>query len=129
LGGNCISWKSQLQPLVALSSTEAEYVAVTDAFKKAVWLQGLLQEIHLLQSKVVMYSDSQSAINLSKNPVYHKRTKHVDVRYDYVRDLVANGTVIILKVPKENNPVDMGTKVLTATKFKHCLDLLHVGIG
>jgi len=48
LGGNCISWKSQLQPLVALSSIEAEYVAVTNAFKEAVWLQGLINEIHLL---------------------------------------------------------------------------------
>jgi len=48
LGGNCINWKSQLQPLVALSSTEAEYVAVTNAFKEAIWLQGLINEIHLL---------------------------------------------------------------------------------
>ena len=101
-----------MQPLVALSSTEAEYVAVTDAFKEVVWLQGLLQEIHLLQSKVVVHSDNQSAIHLSKNLVYHEHTKHVDVRYHYVRDLVANGTVIILKVPTKTNPADMGTKVL-----------------
>lgn len=102
---------------------------MTNAFKEAVWLQGLLQEIHLLESKVVVYSDNQSVIHLSKNPVYHEHTKHVDVRYHYVRDLVANGTIIILKVLTKNNLVDMGTKVLTATKFKHYLDLLHVGIG
>ena len=68
-------------------------------------------------------------IHLSKNPVYHEHIKHVDVRYHYVQDLVANGTVNILKVPTENNPANMGTKVLTATKFKHYLDLLHVGVG
>jgi len=76
-----------------------------------------------------VYSDSQSAIHLSRNPVYHERIKHVDVRYHYVRDLVANGTVILLNMPTENNPFDMGTKVLTAMKFKHCLNLLHVGVG
>jgi len=86
LNGNCISWKSQLQPLVALSSTEAEYVAVTDAFKEATWLQGLLKEIQMLQGKVTVFSDSQSVIHLCKNPVYHERTKHVDVKYHYVRD-------------------------------------------
>lgn len=129
LGGNCISWKSQLQPLVALSTTEAEYVAVTDAFKEAIWLQGLLKEIQLLQDKVTVFSDSQSAIHLSKNPVYHERTKHVEVRYHYVRDLIANGIVSILKVLTKDNPADMGTKTLTATKFKHCFNLLNVGVG
>ena len=129
LSGNCISWKSQLQHLVVLSSTEAEYIAVTDAFKKAIWLQDLLKEIQMLQGKVVLFSDSQSAIHLGKNPIYHERTKHVEVRYHYVRNLIANGTVCIMKVPTENNPADMGTKILTATKFKHCLTLLHVGVG
>ncbi|XP_031272336.1 secreted RxLR effector protein 161-like [Pistacia vera] len=58
LGGNCVSWKSQLQPLVALSTTESEYVAVTDAFKEAIWLQGILQEDNLLDGLVTVYSDS-----------------------------------------------------------------------
>ncbi|XP_052180719.1 secreted RxLR effector protein 161-like [Diospyros lotus] len=100
LGGNCISWKSQLQPLVALSSTETEYMAITDAFKEAIWLQGLLREINLLQSKVVVFSDSQSAIHLCKNPV-----------------------------STEENPTDVGTKILTAAKFKLCLSLLHNDVG
>ena len=129
LGGNCISWKSQLQPLVALSSTEAEYIALTDAFKEAIWLQGLLKELQLLKTEAVVYSDSQSAIHLSKNPVYHERTKHVDVKYHFVRDLIANGEVQIQKIPTEENPADMGTKIVTAAKFKHCLDLLHVEVG
>jgi len=64
-----------LQPLVALSSIKAEYVAVTDAFKEVIWLQGLLKEIHLLQGKVVVFSNSQSTIHLCKNPMYHERTK------------------------------------------------------
>ena len=68
-----------MQPLVVLSSIEAEHVAVTNAFKEAIWLQGLLKEIQMLQGQVVIFSDSQSAIHLCKNLVYHERTKHVDV--------------------------------------------------
>ncbi|XP_031258987.1 secreted RxLR effector protein 161-like [Pistacia vera] len=126
LGGNCISWKSQLQPIVALSSTEAEYIAIADVFKEAVWLQGMLSEANLSDGKVIIYSDSQSAIHLSKNPVYHERTKHVDVRFHFVRDLVAQGVVELKKVANEENPTDMGTKVITPAKFNHCLKLLSV---
>ncbi|XP_031268700.1 secreted RxLR effector protein 161-like [Pistacia vera] len=127
LGGNCISWKSQLQPLVALSTTEAEYVAVTNAFKEAIWLQGFLKEAKLLDGTVTVYSDSQSAVHLGKNPVYHERTKHVDVRYHFARDMILKGEVKLMKVPTENNLADMGTKVVTLAKFKHGLNLLHVG--
>ncbi|XP_031263342.1 receptor-like protein EIX1 [Pistacia vera] len=129
LGGNCVSWKAQLQPLVALSTTEAEYVAVLDAFKEATWLQGILKEANLLNGTATVYSDSQSAIHLSKNPVYHERTKHVDVRHHYVRDLIAKVELNLLKVPTEDNPADMGTKVVTTAKFKHCLNLLHISLG
>ncbi|XP_031265023.1 secreted RxLR effector protein 161-like [Pistacia vera] len=122
LGGNC----SQLQPLVALSTTEAEYVAITDAFKEVIWLQGFLKEAKLLDGTVTVYSGSQSAIHLVKNPVYHERTKHVDVRYHFVRDMISKGGVKLMKIPTENNPADMGTKVVTLAKFKHCLNLLHV---
>ena len=128
LGGNCISWKSQLQPLVALSSTEAEYVAMTDAIKEAIWIRGILEEINLLQGEVIVCSDSQSAIHLCKNPVYHERTKHVDVKYHFVKDQVATGAMKIQKVSTKDNPADMGTKCVTAAKLKHCLNLLHVGV-
>ncbi|XP_031264308.1 secreted RxLR effector protein 161-like [Pistacia vera] len=126
LGGNCVSWKAQLQPLVALSTTEAEYVTVSNAFKEATWLQGILKEADLLNGTATVYSDSQSAIHLSRNPVYHERTKHVDVRHHFVRDLIAKGEIKLLKVPTEDNPADMGTKVVTTAKFKHSLNLLHI---
>ncbi|XP_031259661.1 secreted RxLR effector protein 161-like [Pistacia vera] len=97
LGGNCISWKSQLQRIVALSSTESEYIAVIDAVKEALWLKGILTKVKLIGGKVTVYSDSQSAIHLSKNPVYHERTKHVDVRYHFMRDQVASGIIKLKK--------------------------------
>ncbi|KAL2237273.1 UNVERIFIED_CONTAM: Retrovirus-related Pol polyprotein from transposon TNT 1-94, partial [Sesamum indicum] len=77
--GSCISWKSQLQHIVALSTTEAEYIATTEAFKEAIWLDGLIKEIGFSNNKLTVYSDSQSSIQLCKNPVFHDRTKHIDV--------------------------------------------------
>ena len=115
--------------MVALSSTEAEYVAVTDAFKEAICLQRILNEIKMIHGKVIIYSDSQSAIHLCKNPVYHERTKHVDVKYHFVRDQIAKDIVQIQKVSTEDNSADMGTKIVTVAKFKHCMNLLHVEVG
>lgn len=88
LCGSCISWKSHLQSIVALSTTKSKYVAITEAIKDAVWLKGLLSEIGYLDNKVVLFSDSQSAIQLCKNHVFHDRTKHINVRYHYIRDVV-----------------------------------------
>ncbi|KAL2240917.1 UNVERIFIED_CONTAM: Retrovirus-related Pol polyprotein from transposon TNT 1-94 [Sesamum indicum] len=79
LCGSCISWKSQLQHIVALSTTEAEYIAATEAFKEAIWLKGLFKEFGILKDKVTMFSDNQSGIQLCKNPIFHDRTKHIDV--------------------------------------------------
>lgn len=126
LGGNCISWKSQLQPIIALSSTEVGYIAIADVFKEAVWLQGLLAEAKLTDGKVTVFFDSQSEIYLSKNLVYHERTKHVEVRFHFVRDLVTQGVIDLRKVSTEDNPADMRTKIVSPAKFKHCLNLLHV---
>ncbi|XP_031268087.1 uncharacterized protein LOC116126551 [Pistacia vera] len=101
----------------ALSTIEVEYV---------VWLQGILSEAGLTGCKVTIYSDSQSAIHLSKNLVYHERTKHVDVRFHFVRDLIIQGLIKLKKIPTEDNPANMGTKVVTPAKLKHCLNLLFV---
>ncbi|XP_031262803.1 secreted RxLR effector protein 161-like [Pistacia vera] len=126
LGGNCVSLKSQLQPIVALSSTKAEYVVVADVFRKALWLQGILSEMQLLDELVTIYSNSQSAIHLSKNPIYHERTKDMDVRFHFVKELIAQGVINLKKVAIEDNLADDGTKVVMATKLKHCLNLLFV---
>ncbi|XP_060969596.1 secreted RxLR effector protein 161-like [Cannabis sativa] len=122
----CISWKVQLQPVVALSTTEAEFMATTEAFKEAVWLKGILSEIQMKLRKVTVFSDSQSAIHLCKNPVYHERSKYIDVRLFWIRDKVEEGEVELKKIPSEENPADAGTKVLSVSKFKHCLDLLNI---
>ncbi|KAE8684117.1 hypothetical protein F3Y22_tig00111151pilonHSYRG00072 [Hibiscus syriacus] len=106
-----VSWKSTLQSTVALSTTEAEYMAVTEAVKEAIWLQGLLGELGIEQKHIKVHCDSQSAIHLAKNQVYHARTKHIDVRYHFVREILEEGGVIIQKIRTTENPADMLTKV------------------
>ena len=83
----------------------------------------------MLKENAVVYSNSQSVIHLCKNLVFHKRTKHVDVRDHFIREKVTYGVIKVDKVSSENNPADMGTKVLTLGKFKHCLELLRIGEG
>jgi len=121
-----VIWKSTLQSTVALSTTEAEYMAVTEAVKEAIWLQGLLDELGIGQKKINVYSDSQSAIHLAKNPVYHVRTKHIDVRHHFVREIISEGRILLQKIGTAENPADMLTKVVTAIKFNHCLDLINI---
>ncbi|KAK8926175.1 hypothetical protein KSP39_PZI018367 [Platanthera zijinensis] len=126
LGGGPISWKVTLQDIVALSTTEAEYIAVVEAAKEAIWLKGLTKELRITQEAVKVHCDSQSAICLAKDPVYHARTKHIDVRYHKLREFVGSGDIFLLKVPTEDNVADILTKPVTGVKFKHCLDLAHI---
>ncbi|KAE8681667.1 GDSL esterase/lipase [Hibiscus syriacus] len=86
-----ISWKSTLQSTVALSTTEVEYMAVTEAVKEAIWLQGLLGELGMEQKHIKVHCDSQIAIHLARNQVYHARTKHIDFRYHFVREILEEG--------------------------------------
>uniref|UniRef100_A0A2N9FQZ7 Integrase catalytic domain-containing protein n=1 Tax=Fagus sylvatica TaxID=28930 RepID=A0A2N9FQZ7_FAGSY len=126
LSGGPICWKSTLQSIVAMSTTEAEYMAVAEAAKEALWLKGLVKELGLNQGGVQMHCDSQSAIYLAKNQVYHARTKHIDVRFHKIRELIVTGDIVLEKVHTSENAADMLTKPVTATKFKHCLDLVNV---
>ena len=126
VGGNPVSWRSSLQKVVALSSTESEYIALSEASREAVWLKGFVSELGFSQEAVKIYCDSQSAIALAKNAVCHERTKHVQTKYHFVRDLIADEWVRVVKIATEYNPADIFTKVLPVGKFKGALDLLRV---
>ena len=85
-GGMAVSWSSQKQSIVALSSCEAEYIAATSATCQAVWMNRLIGELMSNErTKVKLLVDNQSVITLSKNPVHHNRTKHIDTRYHFIR--------------------------------------------
>ncbi|KAL7137606.1 hypothetical protein ABFS83_10G104500 [Erythranthe nasuta] len=124
LCGSCISWKSQLQNIVALSTTEAECIAATDAMKKAIWLKGILREIGFLKKNVTVFSDTQSGIQLCKNSVFHDRTKHIDIKYHFIHNIVEHGIIKLEKIPSQFNPADMSTKCLPLEKFRSCLKSL-----
>ncbi|KAG8500695.1 hypothetical protein CXB51_002843 [Gossypium anomalum] len=94
IGGCAISWKATLQTTVALSTTEAEYMAITEACKKAIWLKGLFSELNEDLQISTVFCDSQSAIFLTKDQMFHERTKHIDVRYHFVHDIIARGDIV-----------------------------------
>ncbi|KAE8691518.1 Vacuolar-sorting receptor 1 [Hibiscus syriacus] len=112
LGGTAVSWVSQLQKIVALSTTEAEYFAVTEASKEMVWLQSFLEELGKKQENNVLYCDSQSAIHLAKNPSFHSRTKHIQLRYHFIWSLLEDGILKLEKISGAQNPADMLTKTV-----------------
>jgi len=94
LGDNVITWQSQKQKVVALSSCEAEYIAGTTAACQGVWLARLLGEVKGKQEGAsTIYIDNQWAIALSKNPVFHDRSKHIDVRFHFIQECVEEGRV------------------------------------
>jgi hypothetical protein len=107
----------KIQDIVALSTTEAKYMAATHASKEAVWLQRLCSSIGLVQQAVRLDCDSQSAIFLEKNPSYHSNTKHIDSQYHFVRDMVEEKKVLLEKVDTLKNLADSLTKSVSTEKF------------
>ncbi|TYK03226.1 Retrovirus-related Pol polyprotein from transposon TNT 1-94 [Cucumis melo var. makuwa] len=97
LGGNVISWKSNLQPVVTLSTLEAESIAMTEAVKETIWLKGILEELGFYQRSINITCHSQNAIHLSKNQQFHERTKHIDVKLHFIREMIEKRTVKITK--------------------------------
>jgi hypothetical protein len=119
LGDNCISWRSKRQPSVALSTCEAEYMALCESVKEVIWLRMLLDELGLPQvnpSKIL--EDNQGCIKLAENPVVHGRSKHIDVRYHFIRERVRKVRDVVLEYCSTNDMVaDILTKPLDREKF------------
>ncbi|XP_041564465.1 secreted RxLR effector protein 161-like [Drosophila elegans] len=118
--GAAISWECRKQRTVALSSTEAEYMALFDSSKEAVHLRSFLQEILGQLKTTIIYNDNQGAGQLTRNPVFHKRTKHVDIRHHFIRELVEEGTISVNYIPTTEMSADILTKGLSASKHNTC---------
>jgi hypothetical protein len=118
LGNSLVTWVSQKQRVVALSSCEAEYIASANAACQGIWLSRLLGELLGIQApKVRLLVDNKSAIALSKNPVHHERSKHIDTKYHFVRDCVDRGEVDIDHVSIGEQLADILTKALGRVRF------------
>ena len=123
--GNTVSWCSKLQGCVSKSTTEAEYVALSTACQEGVWLRRLLDDISVKQCNV-LFEDNQGAIELSRNPKFHARTKHIDVSYHYVGEKVNENIVSVVYCASKDMLADVMTKGLSKVQFQKFRDILGV---
>lgn len=128
-GGGTVSWSSKRQSVVAKSSTEAEYMALSHAAAETVWLRRLISHFDCdFDDSTIVYADNLSAIALSKNAVYHSRTKHIiDVQFHYVRECVENGLISLEHVGTNEMVADVLTKGLARSKFRYFCEKMGVG--
>ena len=125
MGSTLISWSSRKQGSIAQTIAEADYIAASDAYKEAVWLRKLLSD--LFEGKLnstIIHCDNQSCIKLSENPVFHDRSKHIEMRYHFIRDLVQRGALKLQYIRTDEQIADIPTKPLTTTKFIYFCDKL-----
>jgi hypothetical protein len=113
-----ISWKSKKQRTVALSSCEAEYMALAATVQEALYLAQLLDEIIEICSPVQIYEDNQGTIALSKDPVNRQRSKHIDIRYHFIRSTINAGKVIVNYCPTTDMIADIMTKAAPRCKLQ-----------
>jgi hypothetical protein len=124
--GGPVSWLSRRQKSIALSTTEAEFMAASEASKEVIWLTRLLTEIGEMTSVPTLFVDNMSAVKLVKNPVFHKRSKHIEVRYFFIREKVNDGELTVEHVPSESQLADILTKPLCRDKFMKLRGLLNI---
>ncbi|KAL0457335.1 UNVERIFIED_CONTAM: Sugar transporter ERD6-like 16 [Sesamum latifolium] len=120
LGAAAITWYSKKQPCISLSTMEAKYVACTSAVQKAIWLRKFLKSLRIsahINDAVVIYCDNTAAIAYAKDPKYHGRTKHIDTRYHFIRDSIAQGEVVLRHIPTNDMIADPFTKPLRRDAF------------
>jgi hypothetical protein len=120
LNGGAVSWSCKKQEIVSLSTTESEYVAATHATKEGLWLRSLLTQLFgPVSGATILFSDNQSAISLAKDHQYHARTKHIDIRFHFIRWVITEGTLRLIYCPTDDMVADTLTKALPSAKTKH----------
>ncbi|KRX44857.1 Retrovirus-related Pol polyprotein from transposon TNT 1-94, partial [Trichinella sp. T9] len=124
--GGAVLWHSQKQRSVALSTTEAEYVAASEAAKDMMWLMALFAEVTEVKQKPILFVDNMGAVTLSKNPEFHNRSKHIDVRFHFVREKYIEGKIDIQHIDSENQKADILTKDLPKTRFQNLRQQLEI---
>ena len=111
--GGAITWGLKKQNIVSLSTTEAEYICLSDAAREATWLRNLYEEVGFPQEEpTLVYGDNLSALAIAENPRYHRRTKHFDIKHHYIRDQVSNKTIVTGYLPTAQMTADIFTKAL-----------------
>ena len=127
IGAGIVSWSCKKQPIITLSSTEAEYVALTHSSKDILWIHKLLSEFSRIFSfhmPTTLLCDNQGAIRLSKDSTFHARTKHIDVHFHFIRQTISSGHIVLKYCPTSDMVADIFTKSLAHNKFEKFRDLL-----
>ena len=116
-GPGAVSWNSKVQPFVALSTSEAEFIAVVEAGKEIFWMCNILKEFgYKIDGPCILHCDNQSAIQVAKNPDHHRWMKHLDLQFFWLRDAVENGAFTVSYLPTGEMPADALTKPLSRQK-------------
>jgi hypothetical protein len=124
VGSTAVGWQSQRQRTVATSTTEAEYISLFYAVLEAVWLQRLLLELNQPIYVIPMMEDNQAALHLAKNTEFHKRTKHIDIKYHYTREVLERGLITLTYFNTKKMIADGLTKPLLGTGHRRMLQQL-----
>ncbi|GKF36276.1 hypothetical protein Tco_0113034 [Tanacetum coccineum] len=124
LGDKLVSWMSKKQDCTAMSTAEAEYVALSASCAQVLWMRTQLKDYGFDYNKIPLYCDSQSAIAISCNPVHHSCTKHINVRYHFIKEQVERGIVELYFVRTEYQLADMFTKALSQERFEYLVGRL-----
>jgi hypothetical protein len=120
MNGGAVSWSTKRQDVISLSTTEAEYIAQTHAAKEAIWLRSFTSELFARRAEpIVLLSDNQGAIALAKDDKFHQRTKHIDIRFHFIRYHVEKRSIRLQYCPTDDMVADTLTKALPSLKAKH----------
>ncbi|GJT24498.1 hypothetical protein Tco_0894435 [Tanacetum coccineum] len=126
LGRRLISWQCKKQTIVATSSTEAEYVAAASCCAQVLWIQNQLLDYGFNFMNTKIFIDNQSTICIVKNPVFHQRTKHIEIRHHFIRDANEKNLIQVLKIHTDENVADLLTKAFDGPRFEYLV--VHIGM-
>jgi hypothetical protein len=127
LHGSPIAWSARKQSLIALSTAEAEYIALTSAAREVLYLQLLIGELYEpVKTPILIHCDNQGAIALASNNKFHGRTKHIDIRYHFIRTLIRNEDFILQYTPTDENLADIFTKALPRPRLEKLREMMKV---
>ena len=123
-----MSWMSKKKNPVSLSTAEANYIVAGSCCAQLLWMKKLLHDYGITQDTMCVFCDNMSAINLSKNPVQHSKSKHIKIRYHFIQDLVEEKIVCLEFINTNNQKADIFTKPLNGLRFKFLCKIIGVGI-